>query len=37
MDVVVWLEGPHEPMKFSIDALKEIIATYRAKAKELSA
>jgi len=29
------LEGPQEPKKYSIDELKEIISTYRAKTKEL--
>lgn len=29
------LEGPQEPKKYTIDELKEIISTYRAKTKEL--
>jgi hypothetical protein len=32
---VEWIEGPHEPKKYTIDDLKEIIATYKAKCKEL--
>lgn len=36
LDKVEWLEGPHEPAKYTIDDLKEIIATYKAKCKELS-
>ena len=34
-EVVEWLEGPHAPKKYTIPDLKQIIATYRAKAKEL--
>jgi len=30
-----YLEGPHEPKKYSIDELKEIKSTYKQKAKEL--
>lgn len=33
---VEWLEGPHEPAKYTIDDLKEIIATYKGKCKELT-
>lgn len=29
------LEGPHEPMKYTIDDLRQIKATYQAKCKEL--
>jgi hypothetical protein len=32
-----WLEGPHPPKHYSIDDLKQIISTYRAKTKELKA
>lgn len=32
---VEWLEGPHEPKKYTIDALREIRDTYRAKVKAL--
>lgn len=34
---VDWLEGPHEPKKYTVDDLKQIKATYTAKAKELRA
>lgn len=34
---VEWLEGPHAPKKYSVDDLKAIIATYRAKLRELQA
>lgn len=30
-----WLEGPHEPKKYTIDDLKQIKADYKAKLKEL--
>lgn len=30
-----WLEGPHEPKKYTIEDLKEIKAMYKQKAKEL--
>lgn len=33
--LVDWLKGPHDPKKYTIPDLKQIIATYRAKAKEL--
>lgn len=33
-DKVDWLEGPHEPKKWSIDELKTMKATYRARANE---
>ena len=29
-----WLEGPHEPKKYTIDDLKEIIQEYKAKCKQ---
>lgn len=32
---VEWLEGPHEPKKYTIDDLKAIIAEYRQKLKSL--
>jgi hypothetical protein len=35
LDRVEWLEGPHEAKKYTIDDLKEIIAKYKAKCKEL--
>lgn len=34
---VEWLEGPHEPAKYTIDDLKEIIETYKFKCKALEA
>lgn len=34
-DAVAWLEGPHEPKKYTIDDLKALTALYRAKTKEL--
>ncbi len=36
LDKVEWLEGPHEPAKYTIDDLKELIVKYKAKCKELS-
>lgn len=30
-----WLEGPHEPKRYTIEDLKEIKATYREKVREL--
>lgn len=35
LDAVEWLEGPHEPKKYTIDDLKEIIKVYKQKIKEL--
>lgn len=32
---VAWLEGPHEPKRYSIDDLKQIKAQYRAMTREL--
>lgn len=32
---VEWLEGPHEPQRYTIEELKAIKAEYRAKAREL--
>lgn len=34
-DSVEWLEGPHDPKKFSIEELKALTADYRAKTREL--
>lgn len=34
-EAVSWIEGPHEPRKYTIDDLKAIKAEYRAKTKEL--
>jgi hypothetical protein len=34
-DAVNWLEGPHEPKKYTIEELQGIIAEYRQKTKEL--
>lgn len=36
MEGVEWIEGPHEPLKLSIDEIKELIATYKDKIKELN-
>ena len=36
-DKLEWLEGPHEPKKYTIDDLKQIKADYKAKLKELKA
>ena len=36
LERVEWLEGPHDPAKWTIEQLKEIILTYRKKLKELS-
>jgi Bacteriophage Lambda NinG protein len=35
LEAVEWLEGPHEPKKYTIDELKALTATYRAKTREL--
>lgn len=35
MDNLEWLEGNHEPMRYSIDDLKHIKAIYKAKLKDL--
>jgi len=32
-----WLEGPHEPKRYTIEDLKAITAEYRAKVRELKA
>jgi len=34
-DKVDWLEGPHEPKRYTVDELKAITAEYRAKTREL--
>lgn len=34
-ETVAWLEGPHEPKRYSIDDLKAIKAKYRALTREL--
>lgn len=34
-DMVEWLEGPHEPKRYTIEDLKAIKAEYRAKVREL--
>jgi 5-methylcytosine-specific restriction endonuclease McrA len=36
LDKVEWLEGKHEPLKLTIDEIKELIAEYKAKIKQLS-
>lgn len=35
IEAVEWLEGPHEPKKYTIDELKALTAHYRALTKEL--
>lgn len=34
-DLVEWLEGPHEPKRYTIEDLKSITSEYRQKLKEL--
>jgi hypothetical protein len=34
-ELVEWLEGPHEPQRYTIEDLKAITAEYRAKTREL--
>ncbi|PHH38702.1 recombination protein NinG [Pseudomonas putida] len=34
-DKVAWIEGPHQPQKFTVEEIKTIKAEYRAKTKEL--
>lgn len=34
-DKVAWLEGPHEPKRYTIEDLKEITSIYRAKVRQL--
>ncbi|WP_417518772.1 recombination protein NinG [Marinobacter sp.] len=36
LNAVDWLEGPHEPKRYTIDDLKEIKAAYQRKAKALT-
>jgi hypothetical protein len=35
VEMVEWLEGPHEPKRYTIEDLKAIKAEYRAKVREL--
>ena len=35
LDKVEWLEGPHEPAKYTIPELQEMIKEYRAKIREM--
>lgn len=35
LDKVEWLEGKHDPLKLSIDEIKDIIVKYKSKCKEL--
>jgi len=34
-EAVEWLEGPHEPKKYTVEQLKAMTADYRAKTREL--
>jgi hypothetical protein len=34
-EMVAWIEGPHEPRRYTIEELKAIKAEYRAKTREL--
>jgi hypothetical protein len=34
-DKVAWLEGPHEPRKYTVEEIKTIKSEYRAKTREL--
>ena len=34
-EAVEWLEGPHEPKKYTVEELKAMTADYRAKTREL--
>lgn len=36
-EAVAWLEGPHEPKRYTIEDLKQITAEYRRKVRELKA
>ena len=36
LDKVEWLEGKHEPLKLSIDDVRDIIVKYKSKCRELS-
>ncbi|MBS4090693.1 recombination protein NinG [Pseudomonas rustica] len=35
VETVIWLEGPHEPRKYTVEEIKTIKAEYRAKTREL--
>lgn len=35
IEAVEWLEGPHEPKKYTVEQLKAMTAEYRAKTREL--
>lgn len=35
IEAVEWLEGPHEPKKYTVEELKAMAAEYRAKTREL--
>ncbi|WP_432755343.1 recombination protein NinG [Pseudomonas sp. WMBT8] len=35
IEAVEWLEGPHEPKKYTVEELKAMAADYRAKTREL--
>jgi len=35
-EVVEWLEGPHEAKHYTIDELKQLIAHYKLKCKEIT-
>lgn len=35
IEAVEWLEGPHQPKKYTVDELKAMTAEYRAKTREL--
>jgi 5-methylcytosine-specific restriction endonuclease McrA len=37
LEKVEWLEGKHEPLKLTIEEIKELIAEYKQKIKQLSA
>lgn len=37
VEAVEWIEGPHEPRRYTIDDLKAITAEYRLKLRELKA
>lgn len=36
LDRVEWLEGPHEPKKYTVDQLQELCTLYKAKLKQLT-
>jgi hypothetical protein len=35
IEAVEWLEGPHEPKRYTVEQLKAMTAEYRAKTREL--